>query len=64
MVFQAAFGHALVHQEQLPVLAAVAKQPHQVGMRQSTQEVDLRLHLPTQGITYMHTSETPPLARR
>jgi len=45
MVFQAAFGHELVHQEQLPVLAAVAQQPHQVGVRQSAQEVDLGLHL-------------------
>lgn len=46
MGFQAAFGHELVHQEELPVLAAVAQQPHQVGMRQPAQEVDLRLHLP------------------
>lgn len=45
MVFQAAFGHELVHQEQLPVLAAVAQQPHQVGVRQSAQEVDLGLPL-------------------
>jgi len=44
MVFQAAFGHELVHQEQLPVLAAVAQQPHQVGVRQSAQ-VDLALPL-------------------
>lgn len=57
MVFQAALGHELVHQEQLPVLAAVAQQPHQVGMRQSAQEVDLRLHLPTQGITQICTRQ-------
>ena len=45
MVFQAALGHELVQQEQLPVLAAVAQQPHQVGVRQSAEEVDLGLHL-------------------
>jgi hypothetical protein len=45
MVEQAASRRVLVHQEQLPVLAAVTQQPHQVGVRQSAQEVDLGLHL-------------------
>jgi hypothetical protein len=44
IVFQAASRHVLVHQEQLPVLAAVTQQPHQVGVRQSAQKLDHGLH--------------------
>jgi hypothetical protein len=57
MVFQAAFGHELVHQEKLPVLAAVAQEPDQVRMRQSAQEVDLGLHLGTQEMHMRFTQD-------
>jgi hypothetical protein len=43
VVLQAALGHELVHQQELPVLHAVPQQPHQVGVRQPPQEVHLRL---------------------
>jgi len=43
MIVQAAFGHVLVHEEEIPVLHAVAQQPHQVRMRQPPQKVHLRL---------------------
>ena len=43
MILQAALGHELVHEQQLPILHAVAQQPHQVRMRQPPEKVHLRL---------------------
>ena len=43
MILQAALGHELVDEQQLPILHAVAQQLHQVGMRQPPEKVHLRL---------------------
>jgi hypothetical protein len=44
VVLQAALGHVLVHQQELLVLPAVPQQPHQIGVRQPSQEIHLGLH--------------------